>query len=69
MPKDYYGSDKALYVSALKASLPMYTVDGKMPSDGPDTVLKVLAGFNPSVKDKHIDLSRTFTNQFVSQVK
>ncbi|MDB5788349.1 ABC transporter substrate-binding protein [Caballeronia mineralivorans] len=69
MPKDYYGSDKALYVSALKASLPMYTVDGKMPADGPDTVLKVLAGFNPSVKDKHIDLSRTFTNQFVNQVK
>jgi NitT/TauT family transport system substrate-binding protein len=47
----------------------MYTADGKMPADGPDTVLKVLAGFNPSVKDKHIDLSRTFTNQFVSQVK
>jgi NitT/TauT family transport system substrate-binding protein len=69
MPKDYYGSDKALYVSALKASLPMYTVDGKMPADGPDTVLTVLAGFNPSVKDKHIDLSRTFTNQFVNQVK
>jgi NitT/TauT family transport system substrate-binding protein len=69
MPKDYYGSDKALYVSALKASLPMYTVDGKMPADGPDTVLKVLAGFNPSVKNKHIDLSRTFTNQFVNQVK
>jgi NitT/TauT family transport system substrate-binding protein len=69
MPKDYYGSDKALYVSALKASLPMYTADGKMPADGPDTVLKVLAGFNPAVKDKHIDLSRTFTNQFVSQVK
>ena len=69
MPKDYYGSDKALYVSALKASLPMYTVDGKMPADRPDTVLKVLAGFNPSVKDKHIDLSRTFTNQFVNQVK
>jgi NitT/TauT family transport system substrate-binding protein len=69
MPKDYYGSDKALYVSALKASLPMYTADGKMPADGPDTVLKVLAGFNPAVKDKLIDLSRTFTNQFVSQVK
>ncbi|HEX7908843.1 MAG TPA: ABC transporter substrate-binding protein [Paraburkholderia sp.] len=69
MPKDYIGSDKALYVSALKASLPMFTVDGKMPADGPDTVLKVLAGFNPSVKDRHIDLSRTYTNQFVNEVK
>ncbi|MFM0253242.1 ABC transporter substrate-binding protein [Paraburkholderia sediminicola] len=69
MPKDYIGNDKALYVSALKASLPMYTVDGKMPADGPETVLKVLAAFNPSVKDRHIDLSRTFTNQFVNDLK
>jgi NitT/TauT family transport system substrate-binding protein len=69
MPKDYYGSDKALYVNALKATLPMYTADGKMPADGPDTVLKVLAGSSPSVKGKHIDLSRTFTNEFVDQVK
>ena len=69
MPKDYYGSDKALYISALKASLPMYTVDGKMPADGPGTVLKVLAGFNPSIKDKHIDLARTFTNEFVNKTK
>jgi NitT/TauT family transport system substrate-binding protein len=69
MPKDYVGSDKALYVSALKASLHRYTADGKMPADGPETVLKVLAGFNPSVKDRHIDLSRTFTNQFVNEVK
>src|ERR1700693_5577926 len=69
MPKDYYGSAKALYVSALEASLPMYTADGKMPADGPDTVLKVLAGFNPSVKNKQIHLSRTFKNEFVSQVK
>ena len=69
MPKDYVGNDKALYVSALKASLPMYTADGKMPADGPQTVLKVLSGFNPSVKGRHIDLSRTFTNQFVNDVK
>jgi NitT/TauT family transport system substrate-binding protein len=67
MPKDYYGSDKELYVNALKASLPMYTADGKMPADGPETVLKVLAGFNPSIKDEHIDLSRTYTNQFVTK--
>lgn len=65
MPADYQ-KDKALYVSALKASLPMYTADGKMPSDGPQTVLKVLSAFNPSVKGKHIDLARTYTNEFTS---
>ncbi|WP_206951838.1 ABC transporter substrate-binding protein [Trinickia acidisoli] len=65
MPADYQ-KDKALYVGALKASLPMYTVDGKMPADGPETVLKVLSGFNPSVKGKHVDLSKTYTNEFVA---
>ncbi|MEX3980086.1 ABC transporter substrate-binding protein [Paraburkholderia sp. EG287A] len=65
MPADYQ-KDKALYVSALKASLPMYTADGKMPADGPATVLKVLSSVNPSVKGKHVDLSGTYTNEFVS---
>ncbi len=65
MPADYQ-KDKALYVSALKASLPMYTTDGKMPADGPDTVLKVLSGFNPAIKGKHVELSKTYTNEFVS---
>lgn len=69
MPKDYYGANRDLYVSALKASLPMFTKDGMMPADGPPTVLKVLAGFNPSVRDKHIDLSKTYTNEFVSKAK
>ncbi|MEO7030733.1 MAG: ABC transporter substrate-binding protein [Herbaspirillum sp.] len=67
MPKDYYGSDKALYVKALQGSLPMYSVDGKMPVGGPETVLKVLSEFSPNVKGKHIDLSKTYTNEFVIQ--
>jgi len=65
MPDDYQ-KDKPLYVSALKASLPMYTPDGKMPADGPTTVLKVLSAFNPSVKGKHIELAKTYTNEFVA---
>ncbi|SIT43826.1 NMT1/THI5 like domain protein [Paraburkholderia ribeironis] len=65
MPDDYQ-KDKPLYVSALKASLPMYTADGKMPADGPATVLKVLSAFNPSVKGKHVELTKTYTNEFVS---
>ncbi|WP_374429920.1 ABC transporter substrate-binding protein [Ideonella dechloratans] len=65
MPKDYYGADKALYVNALKASLPMYTTDARMPAGGPETVLKVLASYKPLVKSKNIDLSKTYTNAFI----
>ncbi|HWW05234.1 ABC transporter substrate-binding protein [Collimonas sp.] len=69
MPKDYYGNDKAMYVQALQNSLPMFSPDGKMPAGGPETVLQVLSGFNPNVKGKHIDLAKTYTNEFVSQAK
>ncbi|EIJ45779.1 nitrate/sulfonate/bicarbonate ABC transporter periplasmic protein [Herbaspirillum sp. GW103] len=69
MPKDYYGNNKPLYVQALSNSLPMYSQDGKMPKGGPETVLAVLSGFNPNVKGKHVDLSKTYTDEFVSTMK
>jgi len=69
MPKDYYGNNKPLYVQALSNSLPMYSQDGKMPKGGPETVLAVLSGFNPNVKGKHVDLSKTYTDEFVDTVK
>ncbi len=36
-----------------------------MPSSGPATCLAVLSAFNPAVKGKKIDLSKTFTDEFV----
>ena len=69
MPRDYYGSDKALYVAAIKSSLPMFTQDGRMPEGGPETVLKVLSTFKPQVKAKNIDLSKTYTNAFLPAQK
>ncbi|QDL36372.1 ABC transporter substrate-binding protein [Rhodoferax sediminis] len=69
VPRDYYGSDKALYVQALKSSLPMFTSDARMPAGGPETVLKVLATYKPLVKSKNIDLSKTYTNAYLSAPK
>lgn len=68
MPADYYGGNKALYVQALKASLPMYSADGKMPAEGPGVVLKVMQAFNPNIRGKKIDLSKTYTNEFVNAI-
>lgn len=68
MPADYYGGNKALYVGALKASMGMYSPDGKMPEGGPEQVLKVLSDFNPNIRGKKIDLTKTFTNEFVEQI-
>jgi NitT/TauT family transport system substrate-binding protein len=67
MPADYAGGNTALYASAIKATLPMFTNDGVMPDGGPETVLEVLGSFNPNVKGKEdqIDLSKTYTTEFV----
>lgn len=69
MPRDFYGNDKALYVAALKSSLPMFTTDGRMPEGGPETVLKVLSTFKPQVKAKNIDLSKTYSNAYLPAAK
>jgi NitT/TauT family transport system substrate-binding protein len=65
MPKDYYAGDKALYVQGLAGGKAMFTPDGRMPANGPETVLKVQATFSKTVKGKQIDLSKTFTTAFV----
>ena len=49
VPRDFYGPDKALYISALKSSMPMFTKDGRMPDGTPAAVLKVLTLANPSI--------------------
>lgn len=66
MPPDYYtGVGIDAYTKALTAEKDMYSPDGLMPSDGPPTVLNVLGSFSPDVKGHQIDLSKTYTNEFV----
>ncbi|MFG2822000.1 ABC transporter substrate-binding protein [Kitasatospora sp. NPDC048365] len=69
MPADYAQGGADQYAAAIKATLPMFTTDGVMPADGPKTVLAVLGAFHPDVKGKEstIDLSKTFTTEFVSK--
>ncbi|MGK5695414.1 ABC transporter substrate-binding protein [Streptomyces sp. URMC 128] len=67
MPADYSQGDKALYAQAIKSTLPMFTKDGVMPTDGPETVEKVLKAFNPNIKNAKIDLSRTYTTEFAKK--
>jgi NitT/TauT family transport system substrate-binding protein len=47
----------------------MYTKDGIMPAGGPETVLAVLSGFSKNLQGKTIDLSKTYTTDFVKAVK
>jgi len=69
MPKDYYAGDKPMYVKALNDGKGMFTSDGRMPETGPKTVLAVLSAFSKNVRGKTVDLSRTFTYDFVDNAK
>ena len=69
MPKEFYVGDKDGYVKALDAGKAMFTADGVMPEGGPETVLAVLSGFSKNLKGKTVDLSKTFTTEFVKAAK
>jgi NitT/TauT family transport system substrate-binding protein len=69
MPAEYYAGDRDLYVQALAHGKAMFTADGRMPPSGPLTVLKVLSAFDKNVQGKGIDLSQTYTTEFVTAVK
>jgi NitT/TauT family transport system substrate-binding protein len=66
MPPDYYsGVGKDAYAKALDSEKGIFNPTGTMPADGPATCLSVLSAFNPNVKGKSIDLSKTYTDEFV----
>ncbi|HVH64394.1 MAG TPA: ABC transporter substrate-binding protein [Candidatus Acidoferrum sp.] len=67
MPPDYIKPSTDLYVAALKQQLSIFGSDCKMPSGGPETVLKVLQTYVPSFKGKNADLSKTYTNDFADK--
>src|SRR2546429_610004 len=68
-PADYYAGDKDLYLTSLTGSMPMYSPDGKMPAGAPDFILKVLQTYNKNVQGKTIDLTKTWTNEYVDAAK
>lgn len=70
LPQDYWGGDKDAYVQALKDSMGMFSPDGKMLKGAPEFELGLLKQFNEAVqKNPNIDLSKTYTDEFVNNAK
>jgi NitT/TauT family transport system substrate-binding protein len=67
MPDELVGNDKALYLSALKNTIPMYSKDGKMDPKGAQAVLDVFSQSVPEIANAKIDLSKTYTNKYAEQ--
>ena len=66
MPPEWT-KNKALYIAALKNTMPMYSHDGMMDPKGAQAVLNVFSQSSPAIAKAHIDLSKTYTNKFVEQ--
>ena len=70
LPPDYYGADKESYVQALKDSMGMFSPTGKMDKSAAEFVFNTIKPFNDAVqKNPNIDLTKTYTNEFVDAVK
>jgi NitT/TauT family transport system substrate-binding protein len=67
MPEGMVGKDKDLYLAALKNTIPMYSLDGKMDPKGANAVLAVFSESSPDIAKANIDVSKTWTNKFVEQ--
>jgi NitT/TauT family transport system substrate-binding protein len=65
MPPELVGKDKPGYIAALKNTMPMYSETGLMDPKGAAAVLAVFSQSSPAVAKANIDLSKTFTNQYV----
>jgi NitT/TauT family transport system substrate-binding protein len=67
VPEGYLLGDRALYLDSWQHVKEALSPDGLMPADGPATALKTLQAFDQTVKGKPIDLSKTWTNDFVKK--
>jgi NitT/TauT family transport system substrate-binding protein len=64
-PREFRGDDQSLYVDALKNTMAMFSPDGVMAADGAEAVHTLLAQTMDKVRNTTIDMSKTYTNEFV----
>ena len=64
VPDSYLLGDRALYLAAWERVREAISPDGLMPEAGPATALRMLQTFEDSLKDKPIELGKTYTNNF-----
>jgi NitT/TauT family transport system substrate-binding protein len=65
VPVSFRGDTPTVYLEALRHSLPMFSPDGRMTPEGAEAVRTVLAVSSEKVRTAKIDLSATYTNEFL----
>jgi NitT/TauT family transport system substrate-binding protein len=67
VPEDYFLGDRALYLAAVKANKPVYSLTGVIPAAGMRSAADMLLAFDPELRDAKVDLATTFDGRFVSK--
>jgi sulfonate transport system substrate-binding protein len=67
VPEDYFLGDRALYLAAVKANKPVYSLTGVIPAAGMRSAADMLLAFDPELKDAKVDLATTFDGRFVTK--
>lgn len=67
VPPEFTAGGKKLYADCVKHCKGMYSLDGRFSMAGAEAAVRVLSAFDPSVKSAKIDLSATYTNEFVDK--
>jgi NitT/TauT family transport system substrate-binding protein len=65
IPAESRVGEPAAELAAIRLAKPMYSVDGRIRPESAEAVKNVLAGSLEKIRDAKIDLSKTYTNQFV----
>ncbi|WP_211441935.1 ABC transporter substrate-binding protein [Collimonas humicola] len=67
VPESYQLGDRDLYLDAFNKMREALSPDGMIPEEGPKVALHTLEAFDPELAGKNIDLSQTYTNEFVKK--
>lgn len=67
VPEDYHMNDRALYVEAVKYSLPTYSRDGVI-TEASMKAARALLAFDADVAAAPVDLAKTFDGRFIAKV-
>jgi NitT/TauT family transport system substrate-binding protein len=67
VPEDYYLGDKPLYIAAVKANKPVYSLTGLISQAGMKSAADMLLAFDDELRGANVDLAKTFDDRFVKK--
>ncbi|MFI6031917.1 ABC transporter substrate-binding protein [Amycolatopsis magusensis] len=67
MPAEYAQGNRDVYVQAIGRAKESFSRDGIMPAEGAEAVHKVLSQFDKEIAGAPMDLSRTYSNDYLPQ--